>query len=77
MVAKSGNAEAITRNLTEADGFGVIILGSEDLMTWTERPDLELANVEQTNVPAGFTRRRWALDATKPNYFLRIEITGN
>jgi hypothetical protein len=71
-VISSGKAEAITRDLTAEDGISLECFGSADMLTWTPRPDLEIAAVDQTGVPAGFTRRRWAFDTTDARYFLRL-----
>lgn len=72
-VLSSGLAEAVTRNLAVSDGIALQCFGSDNLTDWTPRPDLEVSNVDQTGVPAGFTRRRWMLDLNESKYFLRLK----
>lgn len=67
-----GEAGIVIRDLQPADRITCVFESSETLAgTWTPRPDLESEAVDQSGVPAGFRRVRYALEPGHPRFFLR------
>ncbi len=66
----------VLRDLTADDGIHVTFESSIDLDDWHPRPDFVTADPNQSGVPAGFTRWRFAFDPeTEPARFVRVSAS--
>ncbi len=66
----------VLRDLAAEDGINVIFESSIDLKDWSPRPDLVVADPDQSGVPAGFTRWRFVFDTeADPVRFVRISAS--
>jgi hypothetical protein len=73
LTTDAAGMRVVLRDLTPADGIRVGFESCIDLESWEPRPDLVTADADQSGVPAGFTRWRFAFDSvSEPRRFVRI-----
>lgn len=66
------------RNLTPDQGIGIVFESSTDLKTWGPRHDLLVHDSDQSSLPIGFTRWRFAFDPeNETTRFVRIAVTSS
>jgi exonuclease III len=67
----------ITAQIRNDPGIGVEALATGDLAAgWSSSGVREVVGMDQSDVPPGFVRRAWTVDAAgEPRYFLRLGVT--
>ena len=76
LAADIDGMNVVLRDVGPADGINVTFESSIDLEAWRPRPDLVEMEPDQSGVPAGFIRWRFAFEPlTEPARFVRISAS--
>ncbi|RYD68754.1 MAG: hypothetical protein EOP83_00035 [Verrucomicrobiaceae bacterium] len=74
--AAGGSVEFLVRDLQPSNGIGCELESSLTLEnSWTPRPELKVVAVDQSGVPAGFTRVRYQLEPGHEKFFVRARAS--